>query len=164
MNGRVLLLTVLIHQWIWVNGQCPFPGLPPHGHGRAVDAAGEDLLWGRWRWFEPGQTVRYRCQPDRLVRPDSNATITCRDDGSWSDPVPLCGWSATALRVLVMSDKRKRFPWKHSSVAPGGSRIVGRRRSLRLAGSSGGWQRPTGSDRLQENSRLPMRSRIEAGR
>jgi len=50
-------------------------------------------------YFE-GQTVTYSCNSDTLIGIDTN---TCQEDGSWSNPAPMCSDQGIYWDFLILA-------------------------------------------------------------
>ena len=72
--------------WSTVNGfiLCPFPGSTASTFFALAS-------WQNGRSFRQGETVRYECVENGLFVEDVKYSLTCQSDGSWSDPLPVCG-------------------------------------------------------------------------
>ena len=84
------LIAILSFAFLWstVNGvaRCPFPGT-------TASASFKIPNWQNKPFFQENETVVYECNKNGnwWSVEDVEYYLTCRSDGSWSDPLPICG-------------------------------------------------------------------------
>jgi Sushi repeat (SCR repeat) len=86
--GIFIALAVLVCRWLMVCGigRCPFPGITAHaGFGKS------SINWQNRRSFQEDDVVEYKCPGYWQRLSDIKYDLTCRSDGTWNNPLPLCG-------------------------------------------------------------------------
>ena len=84
------LIAILSFAFLWstVNGvaRCPFPG-----RTNGASFTDNSINWQNLPSFGEGETVQYECNGDWRTVEDVKYSLTCRRDGSWNGPLPVCG-------------------------------------------------------------------------
>ena len=86
------LIAILSFAFLWstVNGvaRCPFPGRTAGAIFRNTS-----ISWENKPFFHENETVVYECNNYVNFRSVEGVkySLTCRRDGSWNGPLPVCG-------------------------------------------------------------------------
>jgi Sushi repeat (SCR repeat) len=69
--------------------RCPFPGIPANAH--AIANSHQPVTWKRRTSYRGGDEIEFICDYDREIPSFHQSEIQCRNDGTWSGPIPRCG-------------------------------------------------------------------------
>ena len=84
----LLPLAVLVCRWLTVDGigRCPFPGITAHAKFK-----NSSINWQNRTSFQEGDVVGYFCLVLSWNNVGVQYLLTCRNDGTWDQPLPRCG-------------------------------------------------------------------------
>ncbi len=79
--------------------QCPFPGIPANAHATANSQ--RTVTWEERTSYRVGDKIKFTCEDDREIPSFHQSEIQCRNDGTWSGPLPRCGQFNNKLKLFT---------------------------------------------------------------
>ena len=68
--------------------RCPFPGIPANAHATANR---QPVTWQQRSNYRIGDKIAFTCEDGWSIPSFHQSEIECRNDGTWSGPLPRCG-------------------------------------------------------------------------
>ena len=68
--------------------RCPFPGIPANAHATANR---QPVTWKQRTNYRIGDKIAFTCEDGWSIPSFHQPEIECRNDGTWSGPLPRCG-------------------------------------------------------------------------
>jgi hypothetical protein len=80
--------------------RCPFPGIAVNAHATANS---QTVTWEQRANYRVGNKIEFTCEVGREIPSFYKSEIECRNDGTWSGPLPRCGQFNNKLKLLTFS-------------------------------------------------------------
>jgi Sushi repeat (SCR repeat) len=92
MRFFIALAVFVCRSWMVCGlSRCPFPGITAH-----AEFKNRSFNWQNRTSFQEGDVVKYVCRSVfwllRRGLAYANYDLTCRSDGTWSNPLPRCSY------------------------------------------------------------------------
>jgi Sushi repeat (SCR repeat) len=78
--------------------RCPFPGIPANAHATTYSRT---VAWQRRTSYRVGDKIEFTCEDGREIPSFHQSEIQCRNDGTWSGPLPRCGQFNNKLKLFT---------------------------------------------------------------